>query len=39
MNSCLSQFRKDGPCAGSGGMVAGVEEEEDWGSGTLGSMT
>lgn len=37
MSSFLSRFRKDGPCAGSGGMVAGVEEE-DRGSGILGSM-
>lgn len=25
----MSWFGKDSPCAGSGGMVAGVEEEED----------
>lgn len=30
----MSWFRKDGPCAGSGGMVAGVDEE-DRGSGIL----
>lgn len=29
----MSWFGKDGPCAGSGGMVVGVEEEEDRGSG------
>lgn len=28
----MSWFRRDGPCAGSAGMVAGEEEEEDRGS-------
>lgn len=37
MNSFLSWFRKDGPCAGSGGVVSGVEGE-DGGLGTPGSM-
>lgn len=31
----MSWFRKDGPCAESGGMMAGVDEEEDRGSGIL----